>query len=101
MRAFELRGNGRYGEAARCVGIAQAHDVEQELLFGGGLDRFVVLQPGLLQGLRAERGAGGQHRGPGDGHACCERSGSAHPPPLVAVVRGSLVCHSWGFAGRL
>src|SRR5262249_27791762 len=51
---LELGGDGRDRETARGVRVAQAHDVEQELLLGGGLDHLVVLETALLERRRAE-----------------------------------------------
>ena len=65
LAALELGGDGRHRQAARRVGVAQAHDVEQELLFGGPLDDLVVLQAGVVEGLRAEAGAARQAQAEG------------------------------------
>jgi hypothetical protein len=60
LAALELGGDGRHAEAARRVGVAQAHDVEQQLLFGGALDHLVVLQAGVVEGGGADAGAAGE-----------------------------------------
>jgi hypothetical protein len=60
LGALELGGNGRHGKAARRVGVAQAHDVEQQLLFGGALDHLVVVQAGVVEALRPDAGAAAQ-----------------------------------------
>src|SRR5262249_47766265 len=56
LNGYELGSNVRHGQAAGRVRIAQADDVEQQLLFRGPLDHVVVLQPHLAQDVRAKRG---------------------------------------------
>ena len=46
---LELGGDVRHREAARGVRVAEAHDVEKELLLGGRLHHLVVLEPALQE----------------------------------------------------
>src|SRR5262249_51449852 len=56
-----LLGDGREREAAGRVRVAEADDVEEELLLGGRLDRLVVAQAVALDRPRAD-GAPGRKR---------------------------------------
>src|SRR5262249_38919973 len=76
---LELGGDGRYRETARGIRVAQAYDVEQKLLLGGGLDHLIVLETTLLERRRAEARAAS--------HEGTEEKGGEHPNAAHSSVR--------------
>src|SRR5262249_30293048 len=60
LRDLELGGDGRDRKAAGRVRVAQADDVEQELLLRRRLDHFVVLEPAPFEDVGPEARATGE-----------------------------------------
>jgi hypothetical protein len=82
-RHFILIGDGRDRETARIVRVAQSDDVEQELFFAAGFDRFVLAEAIPLQDARAEGAAGRTERAGRkreQGSAAGPKHAAARPP---------------------
>src|SRR4029077_4691990 len=88
LRALELRRDGGHREAARRVGVAKAHDVEEQLLLTRRLHDLVVLQAVLLQRLRTDRGAAGEHRADEGRERCLLAHCVRHGSPVREPARG-------------